>query len=306
MIQFQHMENKLKNLTILVNSCDAYKDLWNPFFKLFNVYVGELKNCQIVLNADKEQYTYPGLNIVCPNKYQTIEPWGKRVKNCLKAIKTDYVFWLLDDFFLQNPINIKLFNDTLKYLEQNKNISCFNFISIEGATTESEKYQNYCMMPLKEKYRYNAQAAIWRTKDLNSSILEQESAWDWEIFGNIRNKKIFSDKEIYALKYGIKSPYDYNFIQYDKSSQKKIIVCSPVMRGKWVPEIIDQCFKNNDIKIDYSIRGIYTPPKPVTKHPLILIKKIFKRLFRPFSKKYKELVTNPIKQYKKSKKIKEQ
>ena len=155
-------------------------------------------------------------------------------------------------------------------------------------------------MPLNAKYRYNAQAAIWRTKDLYDCFMEQESAWEWELLGNKRNRKIFAKKEIYVLKYGIKSPYDYNFIQYNKSNKDKIIVISPVMRGKWCKEVIDDCFKANGIAVDYSVRGLYVP-----EHISFLkrvIRKLKKILSKEYKARYKLLVTEPIKEYKKHKK----
>ena len=304
------MENKLNNLTILVNTCDKYDDLWQPFFKLLKKYGAELVNCPIVLNADKKQYHYEDLNITCPNNYETNESWGKRIKNCLKTIKTDYVLFLLDDFFLQKVVDIETIKNCINWLDKNDNVACFNFISLESAQIESQQYKNFCEIPAGSKYRLNAQAAIWKKSVLNDSLLDCENAWEWEILGNIRNRTILKGFEIYALKYGERSPYDYNFIDYEHSNKNSIKVYSAIMRGKWLPQVIEKCFNENDITIDYSVRGIYTTPiekkdNIVTKF-FKLTKRIIRRLLRPFNKQFNKLVKKPIREFKKTLKTNKQ
>ncbi len=38
-------------VTVLINSCDAYSDLWEPFFKLFSIYWPDCPY-EIVLNTE--------------------------------------------------------------------------------------------------------------------------------------------------------------------------------------------------------------------------------------------------------------
>lgn len=302
------MSNQIeKKLTILVNSCDAYDDLWDPFFKLFSKFGEGLKNCQIILNCDHKKFSYDGLNIVCPNNYKTNQPWGKRVKNCLKHVKTDYVFFLIDDFFVQSKVDLSMFKKCIKWLDENKDVSCFNFISIESAQKESDKFKDFCLIDPNASYRYNAQAAIWRKEDLANSLLENESAWDWELLGNVRNSVINSKKQIYMLKYGIKSPYNYNFIQYEQSNKDNIVVISPVMKGKWAISVIDDCFRKNEIYIDYNKRGYYHNKKDnLLKRFFTKVKKLFhlkqtlairKQTSIEQEKKYKEFVLDEIEKY---------
>lgn len=308
------MDNKLQNLTILINTCDSYDDLWEPFFKLFKKFGGELAKCPIVLNTESKKFTYEDLNISCPNNFDKTIEWGRRLKETLKTIKTDYVLFLLDDFFLQRPADTETIAQCIKWLDENKNVGAFNFISIEQAKIEHQTYKNFCLMPLEMQYRVNAQACVWRKDILDKSILDIESPWEWEIFGNIRNSVLLKDVEIYALKYGVISPYNYNFIQYQKSSENNIVVESAIMRGKWDLKCIKKCFEENDINIDYSIRGIYKSPKRN------FIKRILSFITRPIrkksieakrkisesenQKKYKLLVQDPIEQFQKNGEIK--
>ena len=301
------MKIDLNNLSILVNTCDTYDDLWEPFFKLFDKFGGELKKCPIYLNTESKTFFYDGLNIICPNKYNEPVEWGRRLRKTLSEIKTDYVLFLLDDFFLQRPANTEMISQCLTWLKKNKNVGAFNFIPIEPAQVESAIFQNFCLMPIDMMYRFNAQCCLWNKYTLYNSLLDIESPWEWEFYGNIRNKTIMRNIELYSIKYGINEPYNYGFVDYTISTKDNIVVHSAVMRGKWDLSCIGECFKENDINIDYSIRGLYVPEAIPKKHNFIyrcLIKVYhilfwfkFKKIKKQLEEKQRLLVDDPIKEF---------
>ena len=121
------IEKSSKNkCTVLVNSCDGYDDLWYPFFELFKKFWA---NCpyEIVLNTESKMYENPDLDIRCCNCQSKNLPYGKRLKNCLKTIKTPYVILMLDDFFLRKPVNQNFLDKIISYLDNNLDVACFNF-----------------------------------------------------------------------------------------------------------------------------------------------------------------------------------
>ena len=263
-----------KKLTILVNSCDAYSDLWEPFFVLFDKFGGKLKNCEIILNSDCKKFEYKNLNILCPNNFENNTPWGKRVKNCLKFVKTDYVLTLLDDFFLQKPCNIDIIKQCIDWLDENKNVGAFNLLSMKQSENESEQFTGFCFVKPETEYRLNSQACVWRKNVLDESLLEIESPWDWETYGNLRNAVLLKDVDFYCISENVEEPYFYNseFCNKKHSPNK---VQNAIIRGKWDLNCVEQCFKENGIEIDYSKRGLYTPKKKPS---------FLKRLFAKFNK----------------------
>ncbi len=48
-------------MTLLVNSCDAYADLWQPFFTLLKRYFVPLP-AEILLNTETKDFAFDGLN----------------------------------------------------------------------------------------------------------------------------------------------------------------------------------------------------------------------------------------------------
>ena len=90
-------------VTLLVNSCDAYADLWQPFFTLLKRYFVPLP-AEILLNTETKDFTFDGLNLRCV--HSTAPTYGERMTDALREVKTEYTLLLLDDFFLRRPVDI--------------------------------------------------------------------------------------------------------------------------------------------------------------------------------------------------------
>ena len=85
-------------VTLLVNSCDAYADLWQPFFTLLKRYFVPLP-AEILLNTETKDFAFDGLNLRCV--HSTAPTYGERMTDALREVKTEYTLLLLDDFFLR-------------------------------------------------------------------------------------------------------------------------------------------------------------------------------------------------------------
>ena len=301
------MKNNLKNLTILVNSCDKYDDLWEPFFKLFKKFGGELVSCPIVLNTESKQFSYGGLNITCPNNYKEPVEWGRRLRATLKEIKTDYVLSLLDDFFLQKPANVSVITQCIDWLKTNPDIGAFNLLSIKDSREAGVDFENFCFIEPTAKYRINSQACVWKKDVLYNSILDIESPWEWETYGNERNSIILNNTKFYCISELVDEPYFYNS-EFHNKKYSPDTVRNAVIQGKWDLSCIEQCFKDNDIDIDYNIRGIYKP-KIINTKKLSFLKRCVRFLaYRVFSNKHRKskqnlakkrylLIEKPIKEF---------
>ena len=248
-------------MTILLCTCDSYEDLWDPFFKLFDKFGGELKNYTIIINTESKQYSYPGLKIKCVNqdKPEDDMTWGKRLRNVLSTISSEYVLLLLDDFFLTREVSDRDYKKILwciETMELDQTIGGMNLIPLWGADSSQEMNGFYLINP-GTPYRFNAQACIWRKQILFDSILDIESPWEWELYGNIRNDYLIKSK-IYSLKDGEREPFSYGFYDYGKREEDGSYVAKfGVMRGKWYLPSVKKLFKDNGIDVDYSKRGIY-------------------------------------------------
>lgn len=88
--------NWQSRVTLLVNSCDAYADLWQPFFTLLTRYFVPLPD-EILLNTETKEFHLDGVKLRCV--HSNAPTYGERMTEALKQVKTEYTLLLLDDFF---------------------------------------------------------------------------------------------------------------------------------------------------------------------------------------------------------------
>lgn len=239
---------KTDECTVLVCSCDSYEDAWYPFFKLFHKYWPECPY-EIILNTESKRYSYDGLSIKCFQKYpDTNVPYGKRMIAHLKEIRTPFTMVLMDDFFFRRPVDEEGIQRVIDYLRGDPRAVVFSFQELKDELNRpSDKYPGWELRPVYGEYKYSFQAAVWRTDYLLKAWKKHETPWEWEGGGNSRS---FTDKyDFYVLQRQADTPIDYGFRHSGMG----------IYRGKWVIDSVEDLFRENDIHIDFSIRGVYTP-----------------------------------------------
>lgn len=232
--------------TVLVCSCDSYEDTWEPFFKLFYKYWTDC-SLEILLNTESKTYCYEGLHIRCLQKYKEKNvPYGKRMIAHIKEIHTPFTLVLMDDFFIRDYVNEKKLDEVIEWMKNDSKAVVFNFQSIKDELNKpSKKYKGYSIRPIYGEYKFNFQAAIWRTDYLLKSWRKHETPWEWETVANFRS---FDKKyDFYVLQNDADTPIDYGFRNSGMG----------IFRGKWVRDSVVQLFEENNINIDYSKRGFY-------------------------------------------------
>ena len=83
-------------VSILVNSCDLYESVWDPFFKLLAI---QWPDCpyDMYLNTEHKEYACDFLNVktVCTGDDV---PWSVRIKRALAEIDSEYILFFLGSF----------------------------------------------------------------------------------------------------------------------------------------------------------------------------------------------------------------
>lgn len=254
-----------ENCTLLVNSCDSYSDCWDGFFKLLKIQWPTF-NMDIVLNTETKTYSFEDLRITTFSMYQSKKvAWGRRMIETLKKIKTKYVLFALEDFYLESPVDEDRLVKCYEYMENNPNIAYFSFFpTVDSNNIQSDRYDGFELRPQKGEYRLNCQIALWNREKLISYIRPHESPWEWELYGSRRSSR-----------------YKEEFYTVSENSAKIFDYCrgAIIMRGRWYIEKVKPLCEKHNLQIDFSQRGDYESlVKENLKHKRRLLRGIRNRI----------------------------
>ncbi|MBQ6421440.1 MAG: hypothetical protein IJK02_10240 [Clostridia bacterium] len=239
------MENNLKDkITLLVNSCDTYEDLWTPFFTLLKRY-WDPGDIRIILNTESKAFSFEGLSVECVHPLDRNDPYGKRMLHVLSQVRTPYVIPLLDDFFLRKEVDLDLICKILQWMDKDPHIVYFNCdCTPTYCALEENVYPGFRRLPVGNEYTLNMQAAVWRTEKLLKYWRPDVSPWEWEEFTNLNAARNKTDKF-----YCVADP-KYAFCDYGYCLKGM-----GVHHGKWVKEDVVPLFEKEGISVDFSKRG---------------------------------------------------
>lgn len=237
-----------KEVTILVNSCDLYEDVWEPFFRLLKIQWPQCEQYRIVLNSETKKYRCDFLNVetVCGGKNT---PWAKRLKNVLALIETEYILYFLEDFFLMSPVSVESFEKALELMRSDESIG---YIGLKYNKTHVFKdgIKEDFSKPFLNKddlvkiNRVNSMTALWRKDWLESLIRTHETPWEFEIYASKRSRR--TDKRVLIINNSVLAPvFDYQIdIQYGYG----------ITQRKWLPNN-KALFEKYGIEVNYDNLG---------------------------------------------------
>ena len=225
--------------TVLISSCDAYRDLWAPFFTILS---RTWPDRPFPLALSTESAEYPGVHGLHPMNPGAA--WTRRLQQAAAALDTPYVLLLLDDFFFTDFVDTARVLQCLDWMEQDAGCAVFSFYPTTG--NEPAPYPGFERRPQHGLYRFNAQAALWRRSRLMEFLDADENAWEWENAGNKRS-------------------FDVPDAFYSESESKRRIFPYDYMKhgligGKWFPQTAE-LFRKYGVEADFSCRGFYDPKK---------------------------------------------
>jgi hypothetical protein len=228
------------DLTIVVNTCDAYHDVLDIFFLA-------LQDCwpdcpySIVINTESRSYAHRA-QVHHYSNPDGGDDWGARLRATLSTIDSEFVMVLYDDFILDAPVNSERVKQALGLLGAQASAAVAYLIDTGLPLSRADKEDLFVALKDKVDYRLNSAPAIWRKSALMDYTEVGDTPWAWEVFGSYRS---WGDGNIFYT-VNPKQPdiYPYN---YSKGGA--------IYRGKWVREVVDQMNQKYRLNIDWALRG---------------------------------------------------
>lgn len=227
-------------LTIVVNTCDAYQDVLDIFFHA-------LRDCwpgcpyPVVINTETNTHDYAA-RVHNHRSPSGVDDWGDRLRSTLVSIDTEFVLMLYDDFILDTPVSNERVAEALHKLKSQAQAVAVYLIDTALPLSETNADAQFVALKDRVDYRLNSAPGIWRRQALLDYTAAGDTPWAWEVFGSYRT---WGDGNLfYSLNPMQSDIYPYNHAKG-----------GAIYRGKWVREVVDQVAHKYLLDIDWSLRG---------------------------------------------------
>jgi hypothetical protein len=170
----------IKNITLLIGTCDVYSALWDNFVTMMG-YHWQV-SCPKIVVTENKQFEYKGYNTHSPGNLQ----WSDRMLSALNNINTKYVLFILEDYFLTENITQEEILFHIDFLEEVQGNKVEIGIKSTGLTYLDEKQWRgrafYKVSP-NSQYLTTIQPSIWKTDHLKKCMKKNWTPWQFEIEG---------------------------------------------------------------------------------------------------------------------------
>jgi hypothetical protein len=216
-LDFEPRKKKLSlrasDCVVLVSSCDAYRDLWLPYFNLFQKHWADCPY-PVYLMGNQQQFEHPALKAVLhTDKAGT---WSDNLLEALQTIEASHLLFTLEDFFLQAKVDCGKIEKALEFAQRCQ-AHCVRLVPNPGPQQALASAPDWGVLEPGAAYRVSTQAAIWRRDSLLALLKKGESIWEFELNGTKRSTSLFPDG--FYGSFAPIFPYFHHVIE----------------RGKWFP-----------------------------------------------------------------------
>ena len=167
------------NLTTIVGTCDSYLDLIPGFSILYERYFEP--NIETLIVSETEDLDIPKYKFITPGKKQ----WGERIINALSETKTEYVFFVLDDYYLCQLLTNEYIEYLLKFMD-NRNVNKIMLSPVPDFAKYEylESINTMHKMSPTSPWLTSVQPAIWRKSELLKFLKPEYTPWNFEVKGS--------------------------------------------------------------------------------------------------------------------------
>lgn len=202
-----------KDVSLLVVSCDAYKDLWKPYFSSLYKYWPDCPY-PVYLGANNSKYPDSRVKpiLVGPDK-----DYSSNLIAMLKRIESPWIILWIEDLFISKPIDSEYISKLIN-TAQEKNVGYLKLATSTPWVFAKNKEELMGPIPKGVKYRSGIGLALWNKETLLNLLIPGESAWQIERNGSDRSN--FFVEPFYALTPNVRS-------------NPPITVINSVIKGRW-------------------------------------------------------------------------
>lgn len=173
------MEN---NFTVIISTCDKFSDLWDANIQLLNQNWAD-RNTETFLVTDKPtERKFENVKVIAAGEGTEIT---ERLRAVMPFIKTEYILFTLDDYFLTKTISTKAIQDDLCIMSKHRidylRLFVMTMKSLRNRKAIEIEKDIFLLDNNAGDYIVSLYAGIWRKDFMEKTIKDTLNAWQYEV-----------------------------------------------------------------------------------------------------------------------------
>lgn len=174
----------LDKTAFVILSCDAYSELWETHFRCLDKHWPDCPFPKYILANHKNS----GRKDITTIKVGDDRAWSGNLRKALQSLRLEYRYVLLtfDDLFLVEPVHNNLLEPILDVFKESRG----QFIQLIKWHNKPKKVNTFFgLIEPGSLYRPNCVYALWDIAVLDSLLVPEENAWEFERKGAARSDR---------------------------------------------------------------------------------------------------------------------
>ena len=173
------MEN---DFSIIISTCDKFSDLWDANILLLNQNWAD-RNVETFLVTDRPtDRVFENVTVVAAGEETEIT---ERLRSVLPMIKTEYVLFTLDDYFLTERISTQAINEDIRIIEKYQidylRLFVMTMRSLKNRKAKELESGIFLLDNNAGDYIVSLYAGIWRKSFMERTLEKTLNAWQYEV-----------------------------------------------------------------------------------------------------------------------------
>jgi len=230
------------SVAVLISSCDAYEDLWTPYFTLFFRY---WPDCPFPIYLIANDLVYPNKRVTTI-RLGADHGWSTNTRLVLEQLKYPYIIYAHEDFLLNRSVCNTRIMRLLAYMRQ-RNAGYLRLYPCPGPDEVCVDNPEVGEIHKGSDYRTSLQMAIWKREVMITLLVDGENPWQMERNGSIRSNRL-----------------DVPFLSAVRDARTSKVVdppisyfCTAIYKGLWMRKAIKFCAKEC-VPVNLTRRGTET------------------------------------------------